>query len=135
MELGPISINQYELSYINHFMELDRSFPAAIQDYLPIFNWDRARTSDFLPAPSSAAIRLLFSFPESRGKLHLSIGHGARPSDGKQVLVVDFTARGPATSSDGGDLEDWFSLAHEWIVRGFTDITSSEAHKQWRRVK
>lgn len=134
-EIGPISINQYELSYINHFAESDHGFAAAIQDYLPMFNWDRERTDEFLPEPSSAMIHLLFTLPESRGRLHLSIGQGVRPDDQKQVLVVDLTARGPATNPDGADLENWFSLAHNWIVRGFTDLTSSEAHKRWRRVK
>lgn len=135
MELGPISINQYELSYINHFTDPGCSFPEEIQTYMPIFNWCSGRTIDFLPTPSSASLRLDFALPESRGRLHLAVGHGARPGDGEQILVADFTARGPATSPDGGDLDEWFLLAHEWIVRGFTDLTSAEAHKRWRRAK
>lgn len=36
---------------------------------------------------------------------------------------------------DGTDMEECFEMAHEWIVRGFTDLTSIQAHKQWGRYQ
>jgi len=132
--LGALNTNQYELSYINHIEEGDEAFPAGMEEFLPLFNWTSAQSGLFLPKPSSATMRLAFSLPEAKGRLHVSIAHGLLPRGGKQILVMDLTARGPA-KADWSDFKDWFSLAHEWIVRGFTDLTSNQAHDRWRRIK
>lgn len=133
-KLGSVNANQYELSYINHIEEGGEAFPAGTEQFLPLFSWKSAQSELFLPKPSSARVHLTFTLPEAKGRLHVSLAHGLRPLDNKQILVMDLTARGPA-KSDWSDLEDWFSLAHEWIVRGFTALTSTEAHKRWRRIK
>jgi uncharacterized protein (TIGR04255 family) len=132
--LKPLSANQYELTYINHIEEDEKAFPSGLEHVLPFFAWSAAHSEPFLPDPSAAAIRLTFDLPDGKGRLHLSIGHGIRPRDKKRIAVADFTARGPA-KSDWSDMESWFSLAHEWIVRGFTDLTSTNAHKKWRRLQ
>ncbi len=133
-KLGPINANQYELSYINHIEEHDEAFPSGIEQFLPLFAWKSAQSEHFLPRPSHGMLRLAFNLPEGRGRLHISLGHGVRPRDNKKIAVADFTARGPA-KADWSDLGSWFSLAHEWIVRGFTDLTSTKAHQIWRRTK
>jgi uncharacterized protein (TIGR04255 family) len=79
-------------------------------------------------------INLRFPLPQDRGALHVTYKHGKKVSDKKDVLILDLTARGPA-KLDGSDMEDWFDLAHEWIVRGFTDLTSALAHKRWGRMQ
>lgn len=132
--LEPLNANQYELTYINHIEEEEVAFPSGLEHFLPFFAWSAAHSEPFLPDPSSAAIHLAFGLPDGKGRLHLTIGHGIRPRDKKKIVVADFTARGPA-KSDWSDMESWFSLAHEWIVRGFTDLTSTEAHKNWRRLQ
>lgn len=124
--------NQYELTYVNHIHQTTEAFPVGIQRILPLLSWKTARSANFLPDPTSLACRLQFNFPESKGRLHVAVSHGLL--DGKGLLVVDFTARGSARK-DWSDMHDWFSMAHEWIVSGFTDLTSSDAHSTWRRVK
>ena len=49
------------------------------------------------------------------------------------VLLLELKATGPSSSTDKKAMLDWFDLAHEWIVRGFTDLTAAEAHKLWER--
>jgi uncharacterized protein (TIGR04255 family) len=126
--------NQYELTYINHIPEDEHPFPRGIEQYLPLFSWGSAQATKFLSAPQRAGIRLGFALPESRGRLHVTIAHGVRKDDNKSVLIIELTARGPA-QPDWSDMKEWFSVAHEWIVCGFTDLTSSTAHLKWGRIK
>lgn len=132
--LGVPDANQYELTYINHIPESSPAFPLGMQEYLPLFCWRSAQSSGFLPSPRSAAFKFQFPLPDSRGTLHVSVGHGQRVSDRKGLMILDITARGPARK-DWSDMNDWFDMAHEWIVRGFTDLTSSESHSLWERER
>lgn len=126
--------NQYELTYINHILALDESFPAGIQQFLPMFSWRGGQSIKFLPTPRSVAFGFQFPLPEPRGTLHVTVNHGFRKSDRQGLLVLDLTARGNARK-DWSDMNEWFSVAHEWIVRGFTDLTSPAAHQGWERQR
>lgn len=72
--------------------------------------------------------------PDDSGGLRVSAKHGKRTTDGADVMLLQFTAQGPS-KQDGSDMETWLDLAHEWIVRGFTDLTSASAHKRWERYQ
>jgi uncharacterized protein (TIGR04255 family) len=132
--IGLPEVNQYEMTYINHIPESSSVFPLGIQEHVPMLCWRAAQSSGFLPSAKSAALKLQFSLPDSRGTLHVSIGHGQRLSDRKGVMILDLTARGPA-KRDWSDMKDWFEMAHEWIVRGFTDLTSDGSHRLWERER
>ena len=46
------------------------------------------------------------------------------------MFVLDLTTRG--ISNEG--IQEWFDMAHEWIVRGFEDLTTSEIQeKVWKK--
>jgi uncharacterized protein (TIGR04255 family) len=133
-KLGGLQVNQYELTYINHIVEGEGAFPLAIPKYLAAFNWQSDRAAPFLPEPGSLAINIRFKLPENKGALHVSLKHGKRLADAMDVLVLELTARGPA-KSDASDMGGWFSVAHEWIVKGFTDLTTDVAHRVWERFQ
>ncbi len=133
-KFGSLKANEYELTYINHIPGDEKGFPQALHEYSHIFNWPNQRPDLFLPDPSSLAIDLRFRLPEKRGTLQVSMKHGRRLADKMEVLILELTARGPA-QSDTSDMRDWFSVAHEWIVRGFTDLTTSRAHERWGRTR
>jgi uncharacterized protein (TIGR04255 family) len=125
--------NQYELTYINHIEEGAEPFPVGIRQYLPVFGWTHEASNGFLPAPRTGAARLQYELPGKRGVLHVSINHGFRVSDKKSLLILELTARG-AASHDWHEMDAWFEMAHEWIVRGFTHLTSAKAHQEWGRI-
>jgi uncharacterized protein (TIGR04255 family) len=132
--LGPLEGNQYELTYINHIWgESGVQFPVDIGKYIPILRWDSDRPESFLSDPLAFTGTLQFSIPGATGRLHVTLKHGVRRSDKVPAVVLEFTARGPA-SRDFGDMNDWFNAAHVCIVRGFTDLTSAKAHELWGRV-
>jgi hypothetical protein len=50
------------------------------------------------------------------------------------VLLLDLTVRGIGRDKSPGGMTDWFDLAREWIVRGFTDLTGEDVQKNiWRK--
>lgn len=133
-KVGSIRTNQYELTYINHIVGEQGSFPVEWGRHLPLFAWDRARSFGFLPDPKGALMNVRFALPDGRGSLQVSAKHASRISDKKGILALELTARGMA-KPDWSDMSNWFELAHEWIVKGFTDLTSSHAHKVWGRFR
>lgn len=59
--------------------------------------------------------------------------HGKRMPDEKEVLVVEFTARGKAGPGEA-DMGRWFEIAHDSIVRTFVELTTPEAQELWGRI-
>jgi uncharacterized protein (TIGR04255 family) len=123
-------VNQYELTYINHIEAGVAGFPAELVRFLTV-TATPTRTA-FLPSPKSVTMRESFGLRESKGALHVTVSHGVRPTDNKQVLILELTARGPGRT-DAADMAAWFDVAHEYIVRGFADLTTKEAHSMWGR--
>jgi hypothetical protein len=63
------------------------------------------------------------------GRLHVSLKM-ATTKEAKKIMVFELTARG----FSNGPMDDWFAVAHEWIVRGFADLTTDSIQKAiWQR--
>jgi len=123
---------QYELTYINHIPEGLSSWrkPAEIGGILPDVSW-QAEPGRFLPDPESVDFRVSFILPDRLGRLHVRARNARRKSDNLGVILLEITARG-----FGDEIDAWFNVAHDWIVRGFTDLTATKIQKElWRRVR
>jgi uncharacterized protein (TIGR04255 family) len=131
-KIEALKANQYELTYINHIQEEPGALPLRMEKYFPVFAIGSA-SGKFLPEPKMGAFNLRYELPDGYGSLFFSLKHGKRRTDQKDIAVLEITARGPA-KPDASNVTDWFSLAHDWIVHGFTDISSSDAHKLWGRT-
>jgi uncharacterized protein (TIGR04255 family) len=133
-QIGTPEPDQYELTYINHIIDSPGTFPLGIEKYLPIVGIDRSRSDHFLPDPKVFNLSLRYDLPDQNGTLHFSLKHGSRKADKNDVVILEVTARGPA-ESNASNLEQWLSLSHEWIVRGFTELSSPVAHELWGRTR
>jgi len=131
--LGELTPIEFELSYINHIPkgqgwntidDLPKIFPDLI--------WKKTKKR-FLPNPEKIAWHSEFALPEQRGNLIVNLKQATRTEDRVPLLVLELKTRGIGESTSKDTLREWFDLAHEWIVRGFTDLTTSEIHKIWRR--
>jgi uncharacterized protein (TIGR04255 family) len=134
--LGEVQPVQYEMTYVNH-IPFDKVWSnlSQIAMVLPDFSW-RSESERFLPAPELVNWRTSFLLPDSAGRLHVSARIGRRAIDQEPVLVLDLTARGFPRDATRSTMWQWFDLAHEWIVRGFTDITGERMRKSvWGQVR
>jgi uncharacterized protein (TIGR04255 family) len=135
-QLGAIEPVQYELTYINHILQGDGW--TALNDLRKVFPDFAWRTSDqrFLSVPETINWQTSFVLPGKSGRLHASIRLGKRRSDRRGTFLFELTARGMIEDRSRLAMWSWFDVAHEWIVRGFTDLTSEELHKTvWRRTR
>lgn len=127
---------QYELTYINHILAGEGwTTLSDMRKIFPDFSW---RTSDqrFLPLPETINWQTSFALPKKTGRLHASIRLGKRRTDRRPTFLFELTARGILEDKSRSTMWSWFDIAHEWIVRGFTDLTSEELHKTvWRRTR
>lgn len=127
--IGDLKINQYELTYINniphgqgwmHTNEIGNVF----------CDFHHIKGERFLAEPESIGWRRIYRFPDNKGRLHVRMNQAVSRQTMDQVFVLDLTARG---YSDEG-MKAWFDMAHEWIVRGFADLTTSEIQeKVWKK--
>jgi len=125
------SYTQYELTYINHIAAGEGwSNLADLGAVLPDCGW-RGGAGRFLPTPEGIDWTLSFVLPGKKGRLRLHLRSGESRKDRKAVLMMDLTARG-----FDKDRAAWFELAHEWIVKGFADLTAKGVQQSiWGRKK
>jgi hypothetical protein len=59
-----------------------------------------------------------------------------RKRDNVPIFILDLTVRGNVAEHSAEVLWDWFDIAHQWIVFGFSDLTSREVQDLvWERIK
>lgn len=131
----PLSVDQCEMTYINH-MEQGQGWStiSEVGQVFPLMTWQD--DLPFLQNPRTIAAKLAFDLPSLNGRLHASLKHGIRtdePAERKEVLILEITARGLPGDTEPSGLLQWYALAREAIVRGFTDLTSPEMHRLWER--
>jgi uncharacterized protein (TIGR04255 family) len=105
---------QYELVYVNH---ISLRAASEIGGLLPDASWRPMER--WLPTPDAVESSLTFTMPGKAGRLRVRSQTAEIFQTRNRVVVLELTARGFLD-----DREQWFKLAHEWIVRGFDDLLS-----------
>jgi uncharacterized protein (TIGR04255 family) len=134
--LEPIEPTQYEMTYVNHIFQGDGW--QTLDEIGDVFQDFFRRKGDrrFLPMPEVFNWQTSFPLPERAGRLHVTIRLGKRRSDKAPALLLEITARGMRPDPSRSSMWSWFETAHEWIVYGFTDLTTPEIQtKVWRRKR
>lgn len=134
--LGEITPNQCEVTYINHIESAGdpetRPDPSGI-----LAVWKTRYSDQFLGQPEDVALKIRYVIPGAdgrpAGRLHVSVQPAVRLSDRRPIYIMELTARGAPLSPDLEGAYRFFGLGHEWIVRGFTSITTQEMHQVWER--
>jgi len=130
--LGQIKANQWEVTYVNYLYQ--ESGWASMDDLANLFPcWSGKSSEGYLPIPENITIDATYAFPEKFGRLHISLQPSVKMPDGTPLLRLTLTARGRLESSDIKIILKSLDLGHEWIVWGFTDFTTTKAHKIWKR--
>lgn len=131
-DLGEIKLRQCELKYVNQIV-LREPFDEASRDVFRDFSWNSEKT--FLPSsPAGFHLRFFYQLPDEAGRLFVSLRRATRLLDKKDVVIFDLTARGKPRDASDEAVRGWYDLSHEWIVRGFADLTSSKMQRTvWDR--
>lgn len=135
-------VRRSEVTYVNHFergkewssfgdLPTLMTFWVAPQDKQvrnPI------PTPRFLPAPEYADIDIRYRIND-QDHLHVEVRRAERHKDGAEILQTTLTARLSPGAGDDEAILATFDTGREWIVRGFTELTTPEMHARWRRAR
>ena len=129
-ELGELEIQEFELTYINHVFERDGwKLPDITGQVVDHLIWDQGRYR-FLPRPETINWQAKFVFGDQPGGLFAKLGPAKHTKREAQLLILELSARGLPAEAPAHHMMDWFGHAHQWIVRGFEDLTTETAQKE-----
>jgi len=129
LNIGAIEPNQYELTYVNHIHRGEGW--VNLSDVENVFPEFQCKISDrFLPEPENVSWRKIYRLPNDSGRLHVSLRLAVSRESMDQMMILDLTARGFTPNK----MDAWFDMAHEWIVKGFSDLTGQSIQDSvWKR--
>jgi uncharacterized protein (TIGR04255 family) len=127
-------VNVVELTYVNQLgaadaRKGDRHPP--LKDFLRLLSDFRG---EFLGEPEDARLQARWRLPGDTGDPIGRLYAGAEPAflhDQTPIYQLVLTARLLASHAEPAATIPLFDLAHDWIVRGFTDLTTSTMHSAW----
>lgn len=134
-DIGTLRINQCEVTYVNHILS-DHAW-VSHSDATNVFSVISQPTPvRFLPAPEDVAMQIRYVIGRGSesplGRLHVSIQPGWRKPDNAPIYVMELTARGAPVGMGVEGARSFFDVGHDWIVRGFRDLTTFNMHTVWR---
>ena len=134
--IGQLVPNQCEVTYVNH-LESGKGWERHGQLDEALAVWSSRLSDDFLPEPEDARFAVRYVIPDDQGnpagRLHVSLQPAFRRADTKAILTLELTARGRPLSEGVEGALQFLDLGHEWVVRGFTSITTTPMHRLWER--
>jgi len=134
--IGLIEPTIAELTYINILEEKTSDVAATTELTDRIFRDFQWGTDNerFLPKPSTLNWVATFALPENRGVLKATLARGTRAKDKQPIVQFDLAASGQVNGQPRAEIDAWYALAHEWIVKGFVDLTKPDVQqKMWGR--
>jgi hypothetical protein len=132
-EVNPV---QCEITYLNH-IKGERGWPhSRVADVVRV--WTNL-TEGFLPLPEDVRFLARYVIPDRDGgflgRLAVTLNPALLRGSGEQLLALNLTARGKPIKPTLEGALDFFDLGHEWIVRGFTQLTTEAMHSRWERQR
>jgi uncharacterized protein (TIGR04255 family) len=133
--IGDLKPKQCEVTYVNHIVAGEGWNTHADLGRV-LVNWN-APTHAFLPEIEDARLAWRYVIRDKKafiGRLHVSLQPAYRSKDGAdtEIFVLTLTARGKPVGKGLDGAFAFLDLGHEWIVRGFKDLTTLEMHQIWQ---
>lgn len=134
--LGDLVPNQGEVTYVNHIIPgVGWERHAELGEIITL--WRTQHSDAFLSEPEDIGLRVRYIIPAADGnplgRLIVGINPGFRSDDDKPIYVLILTARGRPSGEGIDGLLRFLDIGREWIVRGFTSLTSPRMHEIWGR--
>jgi uncharacterized protein (TIGR04255 family) len=124
---------QIEMTYVNEFVkgrEWD-NYPD-LGSILTV--WGSSSKTSFLPRPYGVRAGVSYDMPDHRGRLHVVVQRATKASGDEEILQMRLTARSRVGSAELESVLESADLSHEWIVRGFAELTTEKMHQIWGEV-
>jgi uncharacterized protein (TIGR04255 family) len=130
--LGQPAIKAAELTYIN-LIEQGQCWND-IKEIPKLFTFcHQEEVWKFLPDPEVFTYHLRFQVPQNNARLLVDLMPVLLPQKASRLAFrFSLSVQGAV---DEKKIPDWFCVAREWIVKGFTDLTTERAHTYWRRTQ
>lgn len=88
----------------------------------------------FLPPIEDGLLNLRYTIPGDeapRGRLTVSVAPAVRRADLAPIWVMTLTARTLAADESQDAAFEALDVGHEWVVKGFAELTSERMHELW----
>ncbi len=124
---------QCEVTYINHVVltEEDLAYGplgAVLRDVQP-------RSGIFLPSPETSRHASAYVIPGDEGspvgRLHVAVDRAWAGEERRPIVLLSLTARGAPQAGDIPSALEFLDLGRQWVVKGFTDLTTDTFHRRW----
>lgn len=126
-----------ELTYVNELVMPDASERPQLPEVLAVAC--PLEEAEFLAAPVdaqwSARWPITDGSDEPRGDLTAAVQPAVRQRDQQPSYLMTMTAGLPGVVTGFAAMLAQLDLGHEWIVRGFADLTTKTMHDIWRRTQ
>ena len=133
--LGKISVNQCEITYINHVItdkhhnQLGDVFVGWSNDY------NLSGLAEIESINLSVSHIINDSDGDFIGRLYVKVQPVFRVVDDKPVILIELSVRGRPIGKDMDGVMKFMDMGREIIVRSFAKITTKEMHKLWGRER
>jgi len=135
-DVGELVPNQCEVTYVNHIISgAGWQIHGELGEILTI--WKTRYSDSFLSEPEDIGLRVRYIIPGTDGtplgRLLVKIDPAYRTEDDRPIYVLVLTARGRPVSEGIEGALSFLDIGREWVVRGFTSLTSLRMHEIWGR--
>ena len=123
--------NWCEVTYINHIGEDGSQRPGMREVFRGV---ETTPVGGFLPQSEDGQLALRYIIPGDhgpRGRLTVTAAPAVRRVDLTQIWVMTLTARLLAADESREAAFEALDVGHEWVVRGFAELTSDRMHERW----
>lgn len=135
--LGKPQIHQCEVTYVNHLLS-GEGWNEHGQLEQVISLWSGDQSEEFLPDPEEVRFASQYIIPDDQGqpigRLHINLQPAFLIKEDRPVFILTLVARGKPLGQNVDGAIRFLDLGREWIVRGFTSITTKSMHQIWERL-
>ncbi len=134
-KLGEIIPDQLEVAYVNQiplkdFANVTEAFKECFQISIP------AVSSPYLPLNAeNLAFQCAYWYDSIQGRIFVDANSSSLIGTAGNTIDFRLTVRGAPEGMSLDHVLGWFDRAHDLIVNTFTDLTTAEMHKRWKRIK
>jgi uncharacterized protein (TIGR04255 family) len=130
--LGPLAVNQWELTYIDAFLKDDYwNTPADWAAFLPGLFGQLFATDGLNIVLEHRAAEWSYEIQPKRGRLHIAAGPGRAGEDNRDAMLLQMTARGPVGKGGAETLRAGLDLGHDAALGAFLRVVSEETKTRW----